>query len=73
MLERILNCINNVGDVEESAIASRDGLLIHSTISKKQHAETFAAMSATMMGAAETAALELGKAIPDRIIVESPD
>jgi predicted regulator of Ras-like GTPase activity (Roadblock/LC7/MglB family) len=28
-------------------------------------------MSATMMGAAETATIELGKSIPDRIIVES--
>ena len=71
MLEKALKDINNIGGVEESAIASRDGLLICSTISKKQHAETFVAMSATMMGAAETATTELGKGIPDRIIVES--
>ena len=71
MLEKILKDINNIGGVEASAIASRDGLLICSTISKKQHAETFVAMSATMMGAAETATTELGKGIPDRIIVES--
>lgn len=71
MLEKALKYINNIGGVEESAIASRDGLLICSTISKKQHAETFVAMSATMMGAAETATTELGKGIPDRIIVES--
>ena len=71
MLEKILNDINNIGGVEASAIASRDGLLICSTIPKKQHAETFVAMSATMIGAAETATTELGKGIPDRIIVES--
>jgi hypothetical protein len=71
MLEKILCDINNIGGVEASAIASRDGLLIYSTIPKKQHAETFAAMSATMIGAAETATTELGKGIPDRIIVES--
>lgn len=71
MLEKILNNINNIGGVEASAIASRDGLLICSTISKKQPAETFVAMSATMMGAAETATTELGKGIPERIIVES--
>lgn len=71
MLENILKDINNIGGVEASAVASRDGLLICSTISKKQHAETFVAMSATMIGAAETATTELGKGIPDRIIVES--
>jgi len=71
MLEKILHDINNAGGVEASAIASRDGLLICSTIPKKQHAETFVAMSATMIGAAETATTELGKGIPDRIIVES--
>ncbi len=71
MLEKILNDINNIGGVEASAVASRDGLLICSTIPKKQHAETFVAMSATMIGAAETATMELGKGIPDRIIVES--
>lgn len=71
MLEKVLENINNIGGVEASAVASRDGLLICSTISKKQPAETFVAMSATMMGAAETATTELGKGIPERIIVES--
>ncbi len=71
ILEKILNDLKNIGGVEASAIASRDGLLIYSTIPKKHHAETFAAMSATMLGAAETATIELGKGIPDRIIVES--
>ena|SRR3990170_1046120 len=71
MLEKVLENINNIGGVEASAVASRDGLLICSTISKKQPAETFVAMSATMMGAAETATTELGKGVPERIIVES--
>ncbi len=71
MLEKILKNINNIGGVEASAIASRDGLLMSSTMTQKHHAETFAAMSATMIGAAETATTELGKGVPDRIIVES--
>lgn len=70
MLEKVLKDINNIGGIEASAIASRDGLLICSTIPMKKHAETFVAMSATMMGAAETATIELEKGIPDRIIVE---
>ncbi|MFA4955516.1 MAG: roadblock/LC7 domain-containing protein [Candidatus Methanoperedens sp.] len=71
MLEKILKNINNIGGVETSAVASRDGLLICSTMPRKQHVETFVAMCATMIGAAETATTELGKGIPDRIIVES--
>ncbi|HEY9206842.1 MAG TPA: roadblock/LC7 domain-containing protein [Candidatus Methanoperedens sp.] len=71
ILDEILKDLNNIGGVEASAIASRDGLLISSNMSQKQHAETFCAMSATMVGAAETAATELGKGIPDRILVES--
>ena len=71
MLEKILRDINTIGGVETSAVASRDGLLLCSTIPRKQHVETFVAMSATMIGAAETATTELGKGIPDRIIVET--
>ncbi len=71
MMEKILNYINKIGGVEASAIASRDGLLICSTLRDQHHAETLVAMSATMIGAAETAANELGKGLPDRIIVES--
>lgn len=72
-LEKILKEINNAGGVETSVIASRDGLLICSTLSRKQHPETFVAMCATMMGAAETAAIVLGNGIPERIIVETKD
>jgi predicted regulator of Ras-like GTPase activity (Roadblock/LC7/MglB family) len=70
-IEKILNGMKNIGGIEASTVASRDGLLIYSDVSKKLHAETFAAMSATMLGAAETATTELGKGIPERIIVES--
>ena len=71
ILEKIFNDLRNIGGVEASAIASRDGLLICSNMPQKQNAETFAAMAATMLGAAEIATIELGKGIPDRIIVES--
>lgn len=71
ILEEIFNDLQNIGGIEASAIASRDGLLICSNMPQKQNAETFAAMAATMLGAAEIATAELGKGIPDRIIVES--
>ncbi len=73
MLDKILSDTKKVGGVEASIVASRDGLLIASNIPSSlcARAETFAAMSATMLGAAETATTELGKGVPDRIIVES--
>jgi predicted regulator of Ras-like GTPase activity (Roadblock/LC7/MglB family) len=71
MLEVILKEINKAGGIEASAIASRDGLLIFSTLSGQGLAERFVAMSAAMMGAAETAAIELGMGIPDKMIIES--
>lgn len=71
MLEKVLSDLKKVGGVEASAAASRDGLLMKAVIPIGQHAETFAAMSATMLGAAETATTELGKGLPERVIVES--
>ena len=70
-LEKILLDLKKVGGVEASAAATRDGLLLKAIMPTQQPAETFAAMSATMLGAAETATTELGKGLPERIIVES--
>jgi len=71
MLEKVLTDLRRTGDIEASAIVSRDGLLMASDIPESVQAETFAAMSATMLGAAETAIAELKKGIPDRVIIES--
>lgn len=71
MVDKVLKDLNNVGGVETCAVVSRDGLLIRSISQKEQFAESIAALSATMLGAAETATIELGKGIPDRIIVET--
>ena len=71
ILEKVLTDLKKIGGVEASAAATRDGLLLKAIMPTEQPAETFAAMSATMLGAAETATTELGKGLPDRIIVES--
>ncbi len=71
MLEKVLKDLRAIGDIEASAIVSRDGLLIAADIPQNVNAEAFAAMTATMLGAAETASSELGKGIPERVIVES--
>ncbi|MDY6958764.1 MAG: roadblock/LC7 domain-containing protein [Halobacteriota archaeon] len=73
MLDKLLDDLKRVGNIEASAVVSRDGLLMASDIPGGVHAETFAAMNATMMGAAETAVSELKKGIPDRVIIESKE
>jgi predicted regulator of Ras-like GTPase activity (Roadblock/LC7/MglB family) len=71
MVDKILSDLKKVGGVEACAAASRDGLLIRAILQKEKFAESFAAMSATMLGAAETATTELGQGVPHRVIVES--
>lgn len=71
LIDKLLSDLMKSGGVEACAAVSRDGLLIKSSMQKEQFAESFAAMSATMLGAAETASTELGKGVPNRVIVES--
>ena len=70
-LTQILQKLKSSGDIEGAAVITRDGLLIASELSESIDGDTFAAMSATMTGAAETAIQELKKSSADRIIVES--
>jgi len=70
-LTQILQKLMSSGNVEGAAVITRDGLLIASELSEGIDGDTFAAMSATMAGAAETAIQELKKTSADRIIVES--
>ena len=73
MLEKVLLDLKKIGDIEASAVVSRDGLLIAADIPKGIEAITFAAMNATMLGAAETMIFEMEKGYPNRIIVESKE
>ncbi|WAM22647.1 MAG: roadblock/LC7 domain-containing protein (plasmid) [Candidatus Methanoperedens sp.] len=71
IVDKVLADLKTVRGVEACAVASRDGLLIRAILQEGQKSESFAAMSATMFGAAETAATVLGTGIPSRVIVES--
>lgn len=71
MLEEVLLDIKKIEGVESLAISTRDGLLIASDTLSDLRDETFVAMSAIMLGAAEHASKEIGKDSPDRVIVES--
>lgn len=70
-LEAILGELGSVGDVEGTAVISRDGLLIASDLPKNVDAEIFSSMTATMHGAGETAIQELKKGVCKMCISES--
>lgn len=71
MVDKLLTDLKNIGGVMACAAASRDGLLIRAVMEKEQFVESLVAMSATMLGAAETATTHVEMGVPSRIIVES--
>jgi len=71
MVDKLLSDLKATGGVEACAAISRDGLLIRAIIQKEQMVDSLAAMSATILGAAETATAQLKKGIPNRVIVET--
>lgn len=71
LIEEILRAFKTIGGVEASAVVTRDGLLVASDTSTDVDAETFAAMSASMVGSAETAIAEVKAGTTARVIVET--
>jgi predicted regulator of Ras-like GTPase activity (Roadblock/LC7/MglB family) len=69
----ILSDMMRAGGIRAAAVVSREGILIASELPAGVHAETFAAMAAIMFSAAETAAMQMNDAIPDRLIVETDE
>jgi len=69
-LNKILEELRKLGDVEGSMIVSRDGLKIANDAGKID-ADTFAAMTAAMQGAAETASSELKQGGVEQTIIET--
>jgi len=70
LIEEVLSDLRKVGGINASAAVTRDGLLIASDVMGEIDAETFAAMTATMTGAAETAMSEVKAGDVRRVIVE---
>jgi len=70
LIEDVLRDLRKIGGIIVSAAITRDGLLIASEMSGELNAETFAAMTATMTGAAETAMSEVKAGHIQRVIVE---
>ena len=70
-LTDILQGLRKIGGIKSSAVISRDGLMVAADLSKNVDADTFAAMSAAMQGAAETAINELRQGELRQIVIES--
>jgi uncharacterized protein len=70
-IETLLRKLSTVGQVEGSAVVSRDGLLIADALPKNVDAEIFSSMSATMHGAGETAISELQRGVCELTMAES--
>ncbi len=69
-----LENLGNVGGIKASAVISADGLPMVSLMPQDVDPNNFAAMLASMVGAAETALKSLGsKNILDRVTAESRD
>lgn len=70
-VSRVLADLRRAGEIRALAVVSREGILVDSDIPGDVHPETFAAMSAVMLSAAETACLEISHVTPDKLIVET--
>ncbi len=69
-LKAVLSRLRDAG-VDSSAVISRDGVIIASDMpGSPEENESFAAMAAALLGAAETATSELRQGVPRRVIME---
>ncbi|HKZ63565.1 MAG TPA: roadblock/LC7 domain-containing protein [Thermoplasmata archaeon] len=68
-LEGILKEMHSVPGVSDAVLVSRSGMHIAGAVPQGAHAETFVAMFAILLGAAETATSELKERL-DNVVVE---
>lgn len=69
-LAKVLADLNGDSSIESAAVVTRDGILIDA-FPKNINMNAFGAMAATMIGAAGVALSELGKGLPDKLIVDT--
>ncbi|HEV8595359.1 MAG TPA: roadblock/LC7 domain-containing protein [Thermoplasmata archaeon] len=68
-LEGILKELERVPGVSDAVLVSRSGMHIAGSVPEGAHAETFVAMFAILLGAAETATSELKERL-DAVVIE---
>ncbi|MEA2054136.1 MAG: roadblock/LC7 domain-containing protein [Candidatus Thermoplasmatota archaeon] len=67
----ILSELESSADIDHSFIVSRDGLLIYPEKCSEFNPDAFAAMTATLLAAAEAAMDELNGGVPIRVVVKA--
>ncbi len=67
-IESILHDIEKAEGIEEAILVSRNGTYIAGTVPKSVHVETFAAMFAILLGAAENSTSELREVLDNVVI-----
>lgn len=67
-IESILHEIEKNEGVQDAVLVSRSGMHIAGTVPKGAHSETFVAMFAILLGAAETATAELKERLDSVVI-----
>ena len=67
-IESILHDIETSEGIEEALLVSRNGTYIAGTVPKTVHVETFAAMFAILLGAAENSTSELREVLDNVVI-----
>lgn len=72
-MDEMLKALKDTCGAVASALVGKDGLMIHSDVPEQVSPETFGIMSATIVGASVTAATELGRTEPSRVVVEAGD
>ena len=68
-LEGILKDLQSIPGVHDAVLVSRSGMHIAGSVPEGAHAETFVAMFAILLGAAETATSELRERL-DTVVIE---
>ena len=72
-LQSELDRLSTEHGIEISALVSRSGVPIVWHISDESGLETFATLSATILGASEVVYTGLGKKMPNKVTIESPN
>lgn len=70
-MKGLVSRLRGINGVSGAALISRDGLPVVSDLPATYDRETFSAMVAAMVGAAETALIEAGGGIPERVIMDN--
>jgi hypothetical protein len=70
-IELVLDELRKTGDIEASAVVRRDGLMISSDLPARVESRTVAAMTAALVGTAETTSSELKRGAFQEVVVDS--